>query len=162
MLFGMTTFTFVHTMISLVAMLAGAVVVYGLLASKNFEKWAVLYFVMIGATSLTGFGFPAEHLLPSHVVGIISLLLLAMALVARYRFHLRGAWRWAFVAGIVGTLWFDVFVGIVQAFQKLPALHALAPTQSEPPFAIVQIATLIGFIVIGVAAGFRYHQAATA
>src|SRR5258706_2793436 len=150
MLFGMTTFTFVHTMISLVAMLAGAVVAYVLLAAKNFEHGTVVYFVMIGATSLTGFGFPAEHLLPSHVVGIISLLLLAMALVARYGFHVMGAWRWAFVAGVVGTLWFDVFVGIVQAFQKLPALHALAPTQSEPPFAIVQIATLIGFIVIGV------------
>ena len=159
---GMDAFIFVHTVISLAAILAGVVVVYGLLVSKSLENWMILYFVLIGATSLTGFGLPADRLLPSHVVGIISLLLLVVVLVARYGFRLVGAWRWAFVGGIVSTLWFDVFVAIVQAFQKVPALHALAPTQSEPPFAIVQIATLVGFIAIGIAAGFRFRRAAMA
>ena len=160
MILGMTTFTFVHTLISLVAMAAGAIVVYELLMTKKIDGWLALYLVTIGATSLTGFGLPADHFLPSHAVAIISLVLLAAVVAARYVFHLSGVWRLIFVGGIVSTLWFDVFVGIVQAFLKIPALNALAPTQSEPPFAIVQIATLLIFIVLGVVTAIRYRRAA--
>jgi hypothetical protein len=105
---------------------------------------------------------PADRLLPSHVLGIISLVVLAAAIAARYAFHLAGAWRWIYAVGVVVALYLDVFVAVVQAFQKIPALHALAPTQSEPPFAIVQIAVLVAFVVLGLLAVRRHPQAATA
>jgi hypothetical protein len=101
-------------------------------------------------TSLTGFFFPFAKLLPSHVVGIISLIVLALALLALYVFHLAGAWRWIYVAGTVLALYLNVFVAIVQAFQKLPFLRPLAPTQSEPPFAVTQVAAFVIFVVLGV------------
>ena len=164
MVLGMSleTFTFLHVVISMVGIMTGLIVVAVMLQNGPIAGWNGFFLTTTILTSVTGFFFPSASVLPSHVVGIISLLLLVVALVARYGFHLVGAWRWAFVGGVVSTLWFDVFVAIVQAFQKVPALHALAPTQSEPPFAIVQIATLIGFIAIGVAAGLRFRRAAMA
>src|SRR5262245_44266980 len=136
----MTTFTLIHVVISLVAIVAGAVVVYGLLTSKKLERWTMIYLIAIVATSLTGFGFPADRLLPSHVIGIISLVVLAAAIAARYAFHLAGAWRWIYAAGVVVALYLDVFVAIVQAFQKIPSLHHRDPTPSRPPFPMVPIA----------------------
>ena len=162
MIFGMTTFTFVHVVISLVAMVAGAVVVYGLLTSKRLDGWTMLYLVTIVATSVTGFGFSADRVLPSHVVAAISLVLLAAAIAARYVYHLAGAWRWIYVGGLVTALYLDVFVGIVQAFMKIPALNAIAPTQSEPPFAIVQLATLVAFVVLGIFAVIAARREASA
>jgi ABC-type Na+ efflux pump permease subunit len=108
-------------------------------------------------TSLTGFLFPFERLLPSHIVGIISLVVLAAALVALYVRRLAGSWRWIYVTGAVSALYLNAFVGVVQAFQKLPVLNALAPTQSEPPFVIAQIVVLLLFVVLGIAAVRTFH-----
>ena len=112
---------------------------------------------MTVATSVTGFGFRRDQLLPSHIVGIISLVLLAVAILALYVYALRGAWRWVYVASAVASLYLNFFVLIVQAFLKVPALHALAPTQNEPPFALVQGIALIAFIALGAVAVRRFH-----
>jgi hypothetical protein len=98
---------------------------------------------------VTGYGFPFLHLLPSHVVGAISLVVLAVAIYARYARHLAGGWRGTYVIGAVIALYLNVFVLVVQSFLKVPALHALAPTQSEPPFAVAQLVVLVLFLVLG-------------
>jgi hypothetical protein len=158
----MSTFTLVHVVISLIALVSGFVAVYGLLTSRQLEGWTLIYLVTIVATSVTGFFLPADRFLPSHAVGIISLVILAAAIAGRYVFHLAGAWRWIYAAGLVAALYLNAFVGVVQAFQKISALHALAPTQSEPPFAIVQVVVLVAFVVVGILAGLRHQRAATA
>jgi hypothetical protein len=157
MIFSLATFTLVHVAISLAGIVAGAVVVYGLVAGKRLDGWTAIFFATTVATSITGFGFPFEHLLPSHVVGVISLVVLAIAAGARYGAHLAGGWRRVYVIGAVVAFYLNVFVLIVQLFRRVPALTALAPTQSEPPFAIVQGAGLLLFIALGVFAtrGFR-------
>jgi hypothetical protein len=158
----MSTFTLIHVVISLIALVSGFVAVYGLLTSRQLEGWTLIYLVTIVATSVTGFFLPADRFLPSHAVGIISLVILAATIAGRYVFQLAGAWRWIYAAGMVAALYLNTFVGVVQAFQKISALHALAPTQSEPPFAIVQVAVLIAFVVVGILAALRHHPAATA
>jgi hypothetical protein len=158
----MSTFTLIHVVISLIALVSGFVAVYGLLTSRQLAGWTLTYLVTIVATSVTGFFLPADRFLPSHAVGIISLVILAAAIAGRYVFHLAGAWRWIYAAGMVAALYLNTFVGVVQAFQKIPALHALAPTQSEPPFAIVQVAVLIAFVAVGILAALRHRLAATA
>jgi hypothetical protein len=111
------------------------------------------------ATSVTGFGFPVDHLLPSHVIGILSLAILAAVMLARYGLHLRGAWRWVYVIGASVALYLNVFVGVVQAFLKVSALHALAPQQTEPPFVVTQVAVLLFFIVLTVLTAKRFRIA---
>jgi hypothetical protein len=101
---------------------------------------------------VTGFLFPFTKLLPSHVLGVISLVVLAAAIAALYVFDLAGAWRWIYVAGAVLALYLNVFVGVAQAFQKLSFLQPLAPTQSEPPFLVTQVAVLVIFVALGVVA----------
>jgi hypothetical protein len=162
MIFGMDTFTFVHVVISLVGIGSGLVVLAGLLTGKWLDGWTALFLLSTAATSLTGFGFPFDHLLPSHIIGIISLVALAAAAAARYGFHLADHWRWIYVTGAVISLYLNVFVLIVQLFVKVPGVHALAPTQAEPPFAIVQGAVLVLFVVLGVLAAVRSRPAATA
>ena len=112
------------------------------------------------ATNVTGFGFPFDHLLPSHIVGIISLVVLEITIVARYALHLAGPWLRIYVVGAVMGLYFNVFVLVAQAFQKVPALKTLAPTQSDPPFVIAQLIVLAGFIVLGIFAAKRFQPAA--
>jgi hypothetical protein len=133
------------------------VVVAGLLSRRGLNGWTAVFLATTAATSLTGFGFPVHHFMPSHAVGIISLLVLSAAIAARYRFDLAGAWRWIYVIGAVVALYLNVFVGIVQAFQKVPPLKAIAPTQSEPPFAITQLLVLAIFVAIAVVATFRFR-----
>jgi hypothetical protein len=161
MILGMSasTFTNLHVIISLVGIAAGLVVLYRMLESKRSPGWTGLFLTATILTSVTGFFFPAEHLLPSHVVGIISLVVLAIALAALYLYHLRGAWRWIYVVCAVVALYFNCFVAVVQAFQKIPAVHALAPTQAEPPFLIAQLAVLAIFVVLGLLAVKRFHPA---
>ena len=130
---------------------------FGLLTAKLLDGWTALFLVSTVATSVTAFGFPFDHLLPSHVVGIISLLVLAVAILARYAFHLAGAWRWIYVVGAVVALYLNVFVAIVQAFQKVPALKAMAPTQSEPPFLLTQLAVMALFAVLAIFAAIRFR-----
>jgi uncharacterized membrane protein SirB2 len=110
-------------------------------------------------TSVTGFGFPFDHLLPSHKVAIISLVLLAIAILARYALHMAGAWRWIYVVCATMALYLNVFVLVVQSFEKVPALRAMAPTQSEPPFLVAQVIVLLVFIVLGVFAVKKFHPA---
>ena len=106
---------------------------------------------------MTGFGFPFDHLLPSHKVGIVSLLVLALAILARYPLHLAGAWRSVYVVCATTALYLNVFVGVVQAFLKVPALTAMAPKQTEPPFVIAQGIVLALFAVLGVLAAIRFR-----
>ena len=162
MILGLQPFTFVHVLISLIAILSGFVVLFGLLNAKRFESWTGLFLVTTVATSVTGFGFPIDVILPSHIVGAISLVLLAAAILARYAFRLAGAWRYIYVVSVGIALYLNVFVLIVQLFQKVPALKALAPTQSEPPFVLAQSAVLVVFALLIIAAALRFHPQRTA
>ena len=157
MILGLQPFTFAHVLISLVAIATGFVVLIGLLNAKRLEGWTSFFLVTTVATSVTGFGFPIDSILPSHIVGMISLVVLAVAIIARYAFRLAGPWRVAYVIGAGIALYLNVFVLIVQLFRKLPALNALAPTQSEPPFALTQGAVLVVFIVLIAAAAIRFR-----
>lgn len=157
MIFDLRTFTLIHVVISLVGIGSGLVVVYGLLAGRRLGGWTALFLATTVATSVTGFGFPFERLLPSHKIGIISLVVLAVAILARYAFHLVGAWRWVYVVSAVAALYLNCFVGVVQAFQNVPALKAMAPTQSEPPFLLTQLVVLALFIALAVGAAIRFR-----
>jgi hypothetical protein len=157
---GMTTstYTLIHVLLSVVGIGSGFVVLFGLLAGRRLNGWTALFLLTTVATSVTGFGFPFDHLLPSHKVGIISLLVLAVAILARYAFHLEGAWRWIYVVTAVIALYLNVFVGIVQSFEKVPALKAMAPTQPEPPFVVTQLVALALFIVLAIFAARRFRS----
>ena len=154
MIWGMTssTFTLVHVLLSLIGIGAGLIVMVGLLTGKLLGRWNTLFLVTTVATSVTGFGFPFDHLLPSHKVGIISLVILAVAIVARYGLHLAGAWRRIYVVCAAVALYLNVFVGVVQAFLKVPALAAMAPKQTEPPFVVTQLVVLALFIALTIVA----------
>jgi hypothetical protein len=154
---SLSTFTVIHTVITLIMLVSGFIVVFGMLGSHRLSGWTALFLVTAVLTSVTGFGFPFTKLLPSHIVGITSLVVLAVTIPALYLFHLAGAWRWIYVIGVVVALWFDVFVAIVQAFLKIPALTPLAPTQSEPPFAIAQGVALVILVILGIAAVRKFH-----
>ena len=163
MILGMSTstFTLLHVLISLVGIASGLVVMYGFLASKRFDGWTAVFLVTTIATSLTGFAFPNEHITPGMVVGVLSLIVLTVAIVARYGLHMRGAWRWIYVVTASIALYFNVFVLVAQSFDKVPALKALAPTQKEPPFAIAQLLVMGLFVVLTVFAVKRFHAGAT-
>jgi hypothetical protein len=155
-----TTFTLIHVVLSMVGIFAGLVVVGGLIAGKRLDGWIGLFLVTTVLTNVTGFGFPFRTLLPSHILGGLSLLLLPIAIAARYWKHLTGAWRKVFVVTTVLALYFNVFVLLVQLFQKMPALVVLAPTQKEPPFLVTQLVVLALFVWMGRAAvkGFRADE----
>ena len=159
MILGMTTFTFVHVVLSLIGIFSGFVVVFGLLAGKRLDGWTALFLVSTVATSVTGFLFPFHRFLPSHGVGILSLLVLAIAILARYPLHLAGAWRRIYAVTAVISLYLNVFVLIAQAFQKVPGLKAMAPTQSEPPFVIAQLVVLALFVALATVATKRFAHA---
>jgi hypothetical protein len=161
MILGMSTstFTLVHVLISLVGIGSGFIAVFGLLKGKLIAGWTPLFLVSTVLTSVTGFLFPVEHLLPSHKVGIISLIVLAIAIAALYVFHLAGRWRAIYVIAGLTALYLNCFVGIVQSFMKVPALHALAPHQTEPAFLVAQTIVLVLFIVLGVLATRKFRGA---
>jgi hypothetical protein len=154
---GMDTFTIVHVVLSLIGILSGLVVLCGLLTANRMNGWTMLFLVTTVATSVTGFGFPFHGVTPAIILGILSLIALTAAIAARYIFHLAGSWRWIYVVGSVVALYFNVFVLVVQAFLKIPALHALAPKGSEPPFAIAQGIVLVLFILAGILSVKRFH-----
>lgn len=151
MVFGMSlaTYTLIHVLISLVGIASGLVVLFGMIANKPLENWTGVFLATTVATSVTGFGFPFVKLLPSHIVGVLSLFVLLLAVLALYNFKLSGAWRKIYVISAVTALFFNSFVFVVQSFLKVPFLHALAPTQKEPPFAAAQAALLIFYVVTG-------------
>jgi len=148
----MTTYTAVHVALSLLGIGSGFIVVVGLLTGRRLDTWTAIFLTTTVLTSATGFGFPFHHLLPSHLVGALSLLVLAIALFARYGRNLHGVWRRVYAVSAITALYFNVFVLVVQAFLKVPALNAAAPTQSEPPFVVAQLVVLVGFLVLGVSA----------
>ena len=159
MIWGMTTstFTLAHVLLSVLGIGSGVVVMFGLLTGKQLDGWTRLFLATTVATSVTGFGFPIDHLLPSHKVGVISLVVLAVAIIARYVLHLRGAWRRIYVVCAAVAHYLNVFVGVVQAFEKVPALSALAPRQTEPPFLITQLLVLVLFIGLTIVAAKRFR-----
>jgi hypothetical protein len=159
MILGMSlsAFTLVHVLISLVGIGSGLLVLFGLLNGKRFDGATAIFLVTTVLTSLTGFLFPVEHLLPSHVVGIISLAALAVAILARYALHMARAWRSIYVVSAVLALYLNVFVLVAQIFLKVPAVHALAPTGKEPPFLVVQLIVMAVFVVLGVFAVKKFR-----
>lgn len=154
----LTAYTIVHTIISLVGVLSGLFLLYGMLTSKPSDFWTATFFTSQVATDLTGFAFPFHGLKPSYVVGVISLVLLLLAIYALYSRHLAGAWRKVYVVAAVMALYLDVFVTIVQSFLKIPFLHDMAPTQTEPPFKLTQLVVLVIFVGLGVAATIEFHD----
>ena len=161
---NLSPFTKLHVLISLIGIGSGLVVMFGLLAGQKLNRWTALFLISTVATSVTGFFFPFHGVTPAIVVGIISLVLLAGAIVARYARRLAGAWRWIYVVTAMISLYLNVFVLVVQLFQKVPVLKALAPTQSEPPFAVTQLVVLalFGLLTIIAAIKFRGEQLRTA
>lgn len=145
----MTVSVLIHVVISLIAIASGFVVLFGLIGGKRLDRWTSLFLTTTVLTSVTGFFLPAHKILPSHIIGAISLVVLAFAVYARYSRQLAGGWRSTYVVTSTLALYFNVFVLVVQSFMKIPAIKALAPTQSEPPFAIAQGFVLLLFIVLG-------------
>jgi len=150
-------YTITHTLISLVAIFTGFVVVFGLLAGERFDGWTKWFLVTAVATTITGFFFPFHGFTPAIGLGIISLPFLALTIFARYPKHLAGPWRWIYVIGAVICLYFNLFVLVVQSFEKVPALHAIAPTQTEPPFKLTQLVALLVSALLAIIAAIRFH-----
>jgi len=159
---SLSTFTLVHVLISLVGIGSGLLVVYGMLQGKRYDGATTIFLVTTVLTSVTGFLFPFERLLPSHIVGVVSLVALSVAIVARYARHMAGVWRTIYVVSAVLALYLNVFVLVAQIFLKVPAAHALAPTGKEPPFLVVQLIVMAIFVGLGVFAvkKFRFEPAA--
>jgi hypothetical protein len=163
-MFDPTTLLGIHTWLSLIGLASGFVVLVGLIQSKPLNGWTALFLATTVLTSVTGYGLPADHILPSHIVGALSLVVLAGAILARYVYHLAGAWRWIYVVSAMAALYLNAFVAVVQLFRKVPALNVLAPTESEPPFAIAQVLLLAVAIALTIwaARAFRPTTAAYA
>jgi hypothetical protein len=165
MTWGIPTETFVqiHVYVSLIAIVSGLIVLYGLVTGRRLAGWTALFLATTVLTGVTGFPLPPFGWDPARVIGVILLALTGTAVAALYLFHLAGAWRPIYVIAAMASLYLNCFVGVVQAFQKISVLHALAPTQSEPPFLIAQVALLVAFVVLGAIAVVRRHpQAAPA
>jgi hypothetical protein len=160
---SLPTFTILHVIISLVGIVSGLIVLFGLLGSRPAPGWTALFLITTILTSVTGFGFPFTQLLPSHMIGILSLVLLAIACLALYGMKLSGAWRWIYAVTAMIALYFNIFVLIIQSFLKIPALTALAPGNppSGPAFAVVQGVVLIIFVIAIIAAVRRFRPAST-
>jgi hypothetical protein len=150
-------YTIIHTLISLVAIFTGFVVLFGLIASQRLDGWTKWFLVTAVATTVTGFFFPFHGFTPPIGLGLISLPILALTIYARYPKNLRGTWRWIYVIGAVISLYFNVFVGVVQSFEKIPALKAMAPTQSESPFKLTQLVALALFVLLTLVAVIRFR-----
>ena len=161
MILGMSlsVFTTVHVIISLIAIVAGIIVMFGLLGSNPMPGLTGIFLLFTILTSATGFLFPFEKLLPSHMIGILSLVLLAIACIALYGMKLSGPWRWIYVLTAMISLYFNVFVLVIQSFLKMPALTALAPGNppSGPTFAVIQGIVLLFFVVVIIGAMRRYR-----
>ena len=164
MILGMSlsTFTLLHVVISLAGIGSGLIVVYGMMTRNRMDGMTAFFLVTTILTDLTGYLFPVEHILPSHIVGAISLTVLAIALVARSGRRMEGSWRWIYVVTAMIGLYLNVFVAVAQSFMKIPAVHALAPTQKEPPFLVVQLLVMAIFVVLGVLAVKKFRLAAAA
>jgi hypothetical protein len=150
-------FTLLHVVISLVGIFAGFVVLRGMLSSKPLDGWTGLFLTATVLTSVTGFFFPVHHFMPSHAIGILSLLILSVTIYALYGRRLGGSWRWIYVVTAMMAQYLNFFVLIVQSFMKVTPLHSLAPTQTEPSFKITQLVVLVLFVLLTAAAAIRFH-----
>ena len=166
MILGMsvTTLVVIHTIISLIAIVAGLIVMFGMLGSKRQGGLTAIFLVFTILTSATGFVIPpflTDKLLPSHIIGILSLVLLAAACIALYVMKLAGPWRWIYVVTALVSLYLNVFVLVIQSFLKVPVLHALAPSvpPAEPPFAVAQGIVLVFFVIMIIGAWRRFRPA---
>jgi hypothetical protein len=161
MILGMsfTAFTALHVAISLLALVAGAIAVFEMLGGRDRPLVTGTFLTLTSLTSITGFLFPASQILPSHIVGVISLLALAFAITGYYGFRFSGWWRSTYVVAALTAFYLNTFVGVVQAFLKVGVLNALAPTGSELPFLIAQIIVLAVFLTLGVLAMKRFRPA---
>jgi len=159
MVLGMSlrTFTYLHVYISLIAIGAGFIVVYGMLAAKRVSLVTAVFLFMTALTSLTGFLFPFKGVTPAVVLGLLSLIVLVIAIIARRHSQTSGVWRGTYVISSILALYFNFFVLIVQSFQKIPSLHALAPTQTELPFKLAQLVTLIVVLALTTMAFRKYR-----
>jgi hypothetical protein len=157
---SLSTFTLLHVIISLAGIGTGFIVMYGLLNSKRLDGWTAIFLTTTVLTSLTGFMFPFEGLKPSYIIGGLSLIVLAIGIWARYGRRLEGSARWIYVLSAAVALYLNCFVAVVQAFMKIPALHAMAPTQSEPPFLVAQTVVLAIFVWLTYLAAKRFHLGA--
>jgi hypothetical protein len=144
---GLAVFTLVHVAISLIGILSGLIVAFGLLSAKRLDGMTAVFLITTVLTSVTGYFFPFHGFKPSYLVGAISLVMLAIAIYARYSRHMAGGWRRTYVITAMIALYLNCFVLVAQLFMKVPALNALAPTGSEPPFLIAQIIVMLIFIV---------------
>ena len=158
---SLQTFTTIHVIISLLAIASGIVVLIGMLGSHRMQAWTAFFLITTILTSVTGFLFPIHGFTPALGTGIVSGILLALALYGLYGKYLAGAWRWIYVACAASALYLNVLVLIVQSFQKVSKLQVLAPTQSEPPFLIAQSVALIVFLIVGIAAALKFRPAST-
>lgn len=154
MVFGMSLalYTQIHVIISLVGIVSGLIVLLGMFGAKRMDGLTALFLATTALTSITGFFFPFHGVTPGIILGVLSLIVLALCIPARYMFHMAGKWRATYVITAVIALYFNCFVLIVQSFLKIPALHALAPHGNEPPFAIAQGILLVLFIIAGIRA----------
>jgi hypothetical protein len=159
---GLPTFTFLHVVISLIGVASGFVVMSELLKSQYFGSWTAIFLVTTIVTSASGFLFPFSKLLPSHIVGIISLAFLAVAVFSFYVKRMHGIWRLIYVVTAMLSLYLNVFVMIIQGFLKIPVLRGLAPTQTEPPFLIVQGVILVAFVAVIAVAAIRHKPPVSA
>jgi hypothetical protein len=150
-------YTIIHVLISLIGIFTGLIALFGMLAGRQLDSWAKWFLITTVMTSVTGFFFPFHGFTSAIGLGIISLLVLTVAIYARYPRQLAGHWRWIPVVTAVVALYLNVFVGVVQSFEKIPALHALAPTQTEPPFKFTQLVVLAIFVVLAIAAVIRFR-----
>src|SRR5438874_1298865 len=151
-------YTIIHTLISLIAIFTGIVVVFGMLAGAQLKGWTKWFLITAVATTVTGFFFPFHGFTPAIGLGIISLPFLALTIYARYSKRLGGAWRWIYAIGAVICLYFNLFVLVVQAFEKIPVLHAIAPTQTEPPFKLTQLVVLLGSVLLAFVAEHQLDE----
>jgi hypothetical protein len=149
-------YTIIHVLISLAAIFSGLIVVFGMITDKRLDSWTKWFLITAVATTVTGFFFPSHGFTPAIGLGIVSLPFLAITIFARYSKHLAGAWRWIYVIGAVICLYFNLFVLVVQLFEKVPALHTMAPTQTESPFKLTQLIVLTTFILLGIVAVIRF------
>jgi hypothetical protein len=155
----MTSFTLFHVALSLVGIVAGFVVGFEMVAGKVSRGWTNVFLWTTLATSLTGFLFPYRGFTPAIGVGVVSTIVLGVVFYALYIRQLMGKWRATYVIGAIFALYLNFFVLIVQAFLKIPALHALAPTQAEPPFAVAQAVALLFFAALGIVATVKFRPA---
>ena len=154
---ALALFTLFHVAISLIAIAGGFFITYGFLISKRLDRWNATFLIFTAATSITGFLFPYHGFTPGIGVGILSIIILGLAIFARYARKMSGPWRWIYVVTAMIAFYFNFFVLVAQSFEKIPALHDLAPTQSEPPFKLAQLCLLIIFATITIICAIKFH-----